>query len=114
MATRRRFSSSMAAIAWHKKNIIDAQKKIVPILAKEFVKDAHESGFVPEDTRALKSSAENGSDWDNGIIIWDTDYARRRYYEGSVTGVAYWSEVTQGTYALKYKRMIITELKRRT
>ena len=95
------FKTHQSAIEYHLKNITEVRDDAIPKLTKMFVADCNDQ-FVPELTAELKNSAFRESKWDEGVAIWDTDYARRRFYEGSITGIAYWTIVNQEINGAKY------------
>lgn len=43
----------------------------------------HCNRYVPVDRGRLRASSYTASDFEHGKIIWDTPYARRRYFEGT-------------------------------
>lgn len=63
--------------------------------------------FVPFDTGALKNSVNQASKFDEGLLVYNTPYARKQYYlhaQGSDlrgdTGLrgSYWGQNALGTY----------------
>ena len=53
--------------------------KALPILTEEILNDANQ--YVKVDTHTLEMSALTHSRPQEGIIIWQTPYARRQYWE---------------------------------
>ena len=49
------------------------------ILAEEILNDCNQ--YCKEDTGALIASSQIHSQLDKGLLIWQTPYARRQYYE---------------------------------
>ena len=56
-----------------------AWKKGLPMLASEILRDCNE--FVKLREGTLRDSSEWASKFEEGIIAWDTPYARRQYWE---------------------------------
>lgn len=52
----------------------------VPILTSEILKDVNL--FVKRDQDTMMNSAQTATDFDNGVIVYNTKYARRQYYTG--------------------------------
>ena len=50
----------------------------VPMVASEFLKDANH--YIPFQDGDLKRSSINHSDFDKGLLVWQTPYARRLFY----------------------------------
>ena len=76
------------------------------LLANELLKDSNGLGVVPRQDGFLANSAVIHSMLDEGLIIYNTPYARRRYYEGSNTGQLMWVEATAKKNYQKYKKML--------
>ena len=112
MATKT-FKDHHTAITYHLKNIEAIPVKVMEKLVIAFISDTNDQ-FVPELTGQLKNSAFIYSDYQRGIVVWATPYARERFYEGSRTGVAYWTIFNQETNGDKYKQMLIDEIKKGT
>lgn len=55
--------------------------KARPIICNELLKDANY--FCPVDSTTLQKSAITASDPAKGVLVWDTKYARKRYYVGT-------------------------------
>ena len=60
-------------------NVMDAWKKGLAVLSEEILADCNQCCKV--DNTGLRSSAEQHSRPAEGILIWDTVYAKRQYYE---------------------------------
>ena len=54
-------------------------EKVRPIVASQVLKDCNL--YCKEDTGALIQSSYIHSDLKNGLLIWQTPYAARQYYE---------------------------------
>ena len=63
--------------------ITKASEKGVSIASQQVLKDSN--FYAREDTGALIASSITASDTKNGIIIWNTPYARKVYYTGRVS-----------------------------
>lgn len=50
-------------------------------LTEQVIKDSNV--FCPEDRGTLMDSALTASEPQKGLAVWDTDYAKRRYYTGT-------------------------------
>ena len=77
-----------------------AWKKGLPMLTNEVLRDCNE--FCKFDTGALRASAQTATDFANGIVRWNTPYARRQYW-GIPTayepGTCWqWCEAAKGAY----------------
>ena len=77
-----------------------AWKKGLPILTNEVMRDCNE--FCKLDKGALRASAQTATDFANGIVRWNTPYARRQYW-GIPTayepGTCWqWCEAAKGAY----------------
>lgn len=55
-----------------------ATKEAVAFMAEQIQKDSNK--FAPKDHSMLIDSSINNSDLENGLIVWDTPYARYLYY----------------------------------
>jgi len=107
----KQFKANETAMRFHVKNVKKISKDILPDVTKRFVADTNDQ-FVPELTADLKNSAFIHSEFDDGIAIWQTPYARRRFFEGSITGVAFWTLENVARNKDVYKKMIIERLRR--
>lgn len=58
--------------------INDAWKKGLPILTNDVLRDCNE--FCKLDKGTLRASAQTATDFANGIVRWNTPYARRQYW----------------------------------
>ena len=52
----------------------------LPMLSGEILKDCNK--YCRQDQGALISSSYSHSDLDNGVLVWETPYAKRVYYTG--------------------------------
>lgn len=80
-----------------------------PKVTRAFVEDANQ--LAPVLTGALRASALTESKWDEGIAVWDTAYAKRRYFTGSQTGELMWAEANARRNGKKYAQMYTDALK---
>ena len=84
-------------------------KQGVKEISNEFLKDSNY--FVREDSSELQKSAIRASDPDNGILVWDTPYAKRVFYTGTPSkdknpnASLMWCEKAKDKNKGKYKRM---------
>lgn len=60
-------------------NVMGAWKKGLAVLSEEILADCNQ--YCKVDNTGLRSSAEQHSRPAEGILIWDTVYAKRQYYE---------------------------------
>lgn len=58
-----------------------ANEKALELVTGQFIKDANE--YCPVDTETLRRSAITASKPKEGLAIWDTPYAKKRYYTGA-------------------------------
>ena len=84
--------------------ITDAWKKGLPMLTSEVLRDCNE--FCKFRDGALRGSAWSASDFSNGIVRWNTPYARRQYW-GIPTayepGTCWqWCEAAKGAYSQRW------------
>lgn len=56
-------------------NLQKAQTKYAMNVAEDM------NAYVHEDTKQTQDSMRNASDFANGLIVWDTDWAKRAYDE---------------------------------
>ena len=108
----KKFNDHQTAMKYHLKNINKAKEELLPKLASEFTKNTNQK-YVPIKTGRLRESALEKSkiEKNKAIIIWQTPYARRRFYEGSITGVAYWTWYGVEDFKNRAKQLIKKELK---
>lgn len=64
-----------------KAKIQNASKKATYVIANELLKDANY--YCREDTGELNKSAIRASKLEEGLLVWDTPYAKTMYYMGS-------------------------------
>lgn len=88
-----------------KAKIEDAWKKGLPLLTSEVLRGCNE--FCKLDKGGLRASAWSSSRFDEGVIVWNTPYARRQYY-GIPTayepGTCWqWCEAAKGKYAAQWE-----------
>lgn len=57
------------------------EKSMIPAVTEAVIE--YGNVFVPEDQGTLKDSALIASRPQDGLAIWDTPYAKRRYYTGT-------------------------------
>lgn len=88
------------------KLIDNTNKEALPQVMNEFVKDCNEQHLAPRLTGALQETLTYGIDKQKGIIMWLVVYARRRYYEGSISGVPLWAEVCKRRNKNDYIKLI--------
>jgi hypothetical protein len=92
-----------------KARIEAAEKKAIPIIANEFLKNANY--FCREDSSTLIKSSILASDLENGNLVWNTDYARKVYYTGipstdtNPEASLMWAHKAHTLYGKKYERM---------
>lgn len=96
-------------------HIIDASKPTyLGIVSEQLYKDSNE--FTYRESGDMYKSGENFSQFNKGLIIERTPYARRRYYEGGKAGAGNhkaqprWFEKTfnkyKQDYANQYKQAV--------
>ena len=83
--------------------------RLLLVLSQEWLKDS--TKFVYKDRGDLQDSAQLHSRFKEGLIIWRTPYARRRFYLGGTPGDGNrkarprWSEHSKAENLQKYKRI---------
>lgn len=83
--------------------IDNAMQKQLPIVTRAFVDDANI--YCREQTGQLLESSYIASDFDKGLAIWDTEYAKRVYYTGfPATNVNPLASLMWGHKALELNR----------
>lgn len=80
---------------------------MVGIVTGELLKDSNVQGVAPKQDGTLVNSSKINSLLEEGLIIYATPYARRLYYEGSITGRLQWVERTALLNNAKYKKMFV-------
>ena len=117
----KKFKSNETAMKFIIKDTQEMAEDVLEDVSKRFAADTNDQ-FVPELTADLKNSVFKNSDFENvsnkknekkAILRWVTPYARRRFFEGSITGVAFWTIENVARNAKVYNKMIIDRLKRR-
>lgn len=53
--------------------------KALPALTEEILNDCNQ--YTKEDTGALKQSSYTHTNFNKGVMVWQTPYARRQYWE---------------------------------
>ena len=84
--------------------IMEAWKKGLPLLTNEVMRDCNEFAKLRDGT--LRASAQTATDFANGIVRWNTPYARRQYW-GIPTayepGTCWqWCEAAKGAYSQRW------------
>lgn len=85
-------------------------KRGTSIMANELLKDANH--YCREDSGELERSAIRASRPEEGVLIWDTPYAKRTYYTGSPVkdrnpnASLMWAEKAAKENKEKYERML--------
>ena len=81
-----------------------AWKKGLAMLSSEILRDCNE--FAKLDKGALRASSQMASRLDEGILAWDTPYARRQYWQIPTAyepGTCWqWCEAAKGKYAQQW------------
>jgi len=86
--------------------IADTGGAYTGMITEEFLKDSNAPGVAPKQDGTLKNSSILSTNYKDGIIYYTTPYARRRYYEGSVTGEREWLKKNRQRNFKKYLKMI--------
>lgn len=103
----KKFDNFKDAMYYAKHVIDEANKTYIGAVTEQLYKDSNE--FTYRDTGDLYKSGELFSQFDKGIIIERTPYARRRYYEGGKPGAGnkkaqpHWFEKTFDKYRKEYE-----------
>lgn len=84
-----------------------ADDRILFIVTSELLKDSNEQGVAPKQDGFLINSSILNSRLEEGLIIYATPYARRRYFEGSITGILMWVDVTALKNKDKYGKILL-------
>ena len=97
------------------KNLEQAKIKVRYLVSKQIRDDSNQ--FVRWDTGELKRSSERGSDLPNGIIGWDTSYAKRVYFTGrpstdvNPNASLEWVQVARARYSDDWVNRLVSVLK---
>lgn len=82
----------------------EAWRRGLPLLTNEVLRDCNE--FAKLDTGALRASAQTASDFSNGIVRWNTPYARRQYWSIPTAyepGTCWqWCEAAKAAYSQRW------------
>ena len=89
-----------------KKLISNTNQSALPKVMNEFVSNCNDQHLAPKLTGALQSQISYGISTAKGTITWEVIYARRRWFEGSISGVALWGEVCKKRNYNKYVSII--------
>jgi len=117
-----KLENNLKAIQFHLENLREDAETALEKVAIEELNDNTQDGLVPILTSALRLSGFTNSHFqdilqkknqEKALLIWNTPYARQKFYEGSRSGVAFWTKVNLAKNKEKYRKMIIDELKRR-
>ena len=81
--------------------------RALPSVMSALVDDCSTQSLAPILTGALRAETSFGiSGKKTGTITWHVPYARRRWYEGSITGVPLWATVGMKRNEKKYRALI--------
>lgn len=79
MAGRISVNFNVLTVSSRLKNHI--KRTVQPVLDNEILKDSNK--YAPMDTGNLISSGVRGTRLGSGLIVWDSVYARRQYFENN-------------------------------
>lgn len=97
-----------------KQRITKARDKALPILAQQVLKDSN--FYARMDSGVLIASSLKSSDFDKGILIWDTPYASKVYHTGfpskdvNVNASLMWFEVAKSKHLKRWVALARKEI----
>jgi len=89
-----------------KKLVANTNREALPKVMNEFVNNCNDQRLAPKLTGALQTQISYGLEENKGKITWQVVYARRRWFEGSKSGVPMWGDVCKKRNINRYTAIV--------
>ena len=87
-------------------SLATTDEKVLFIVTNELLKDSNKQGIAPKQDGFLVNSSILNSLLEDGLIIYATPYARKLYFEGSITGILMWVDKTAIKNKEKFRKIL--------